>query len=182
MDALNKVSKRTLILKAAAKLVRDHGGESLTLDATAKEAGVSKGGLLYYFPNKEQLILGMVEEAAQYFSVDVEQRVEQDLKPTGKWSRAYLESTVYGFEDENDVNAVLSLALLNNSGNLQALQEQYAGWQKNIENDGINPVISTIVRLVADGLWFADMFGLAPPDNHLKQKIVNELLTWTEEG
>ena len=36
------------------------GVAKLTLEAVAKEAGVSKGGLLYHFSNKEALIEGMI--------------------------------------------------------------------------------------------------------------------------
>jgi AcrR family transcriptional regulator len=32
----------------------------MTLEAVAREADVSKGGLLYHFPSKEALISGMV--------------------------------------------------------------------------------------------------------------------------
>jgi len=37
------------------------GARHLTLDAVAREAGVSKGGLLYHFPSKEALLSAMVE-------------------------------------------------------------------------------------------------------------------------
>jgi len=37
------------------------GARHLTLDAVAREAGVSKGGLLYHFPSKEGLLTAMVE-------------------------------------------------------------------------------------------------------------------------
>lgn len=53
---MNRNSKRTTILQVACRLVRKLGASHLTLDAVAKEAGVSKGGLLYHFPTKEALI------------------------------------------------------------------------------------------------------------------------------
>ncbi|WP_415841676.1 TetR/AcrR family transcriptional regulator, partial [Paenibacillus macerans] len=62
MDGSKKASKRNAILQAAAKVARESGVEHLTLDAVAQEAGVSKGGLLYHFPNKEELISGMVKQ------------------------------------------------------------------------------------------------------------------------
>jgi hypothetical protein len=47
--------------------------------------------------------------------------------------------------------------------------------QDKIENDELDPVRSTIVRLAIDGLWFAEMFGLAPPKDELRQKVIEEL-------
>jgi len=54
--------KRQLILHTATQIVLNNGFNSLTLDAVAKHAGISKGGLLYHFPNKESLI----KELAQF--------------------------------------------------------------------------------------------------------------------
>ncbi|MGG1618850.1 hypothetical protein ACIFQM_07675 [Paenibacillus sp. NRS-1782] len=35
----------------------------------------------------------------------------------------------------------------------------------------------SMVRLAIDGLWFAEMFGLAPPNEELRKKITEELKT-----
>lgn len=48
------------IVAAAERVVARKGAAHLTLDAVAKEAGISKGGLLYNFPNKESLLEAMV--------------------------------------------------------------------------------------------------------------------------
>ncbi|MDQ0063824.1 AcrR family transcriptional regulator [Paenibacillus harenae] len=58
---MNSNSKRHLILFAASTIVKTLGAEKLTLEAVAKEAGISKGGLLHHFPNKQALINAMVE-------------------------------------------------------------------------------------------------------------------------
>jgi len=55
-------SKRSVILEAAARRVAQSGAAHLTIDAVAKEAGISKGGLLYHFPSKEALLVGMLEQ------------------------------------------------------------------------------------------------------------------------
>ncbi|MCR8632074.1 hypothetical protein [Paenibacillus radicis (ex Xue et al. 2023)] len=48
-------------------------------------------------------------------------------------------------------------------------------------NDGLDPVRSTMIRLAIDGLWFAEMFGLAPPKGELRQKIIDGLKANLEE-
>lgn len=58
----NRPSSRARILAAAAELARESGPGSLSLDAVAARAGVSKGGLLYNFPSKAALLKGLVEE------------------------------------------------------------------------------------------------------------------------
>src|SRR5882757_8556167 len=49
-------SARTKILDATLELVGDIGVPAITLDGVAIRAGVSKGGLLYHFRFKEQLL------------------------------------------------------------------------------------------------------------------------------
>lgn len=49
------------IRRAAAELIRREGAGNLTLAAVAKTAGISKGGLLYHYPNKRALLQGLLE-------------------------------------------------------------------------------------------------------------------------
>ena len=41
---------RDLVLEACNRILRHEGLTNLTLEAVAEEAGLSKGGLLYHFP------------------------------------------------------------------------------------------------------------------------------------
>lgn len=61
---------RDRLLDAAERVVVESGATHLTLDAVAKSAGVSKGGLLYHFPSKEALLEGML--ARHFEDVDAE--------------------------------------------------------------------------------------------------------------
>ena len=45
---------RKSILEAASRVTAREGALNLTLEAVAKEAGVSKGGLLYHFPAADE--------------------------------------------------------------------------------------------------------------------------------
>ena len=56
-------SSRQAILDAALDLIAEVGANHVTLDAVAARAGISKGGLLYNFPTKQALLVGLVEAA-----------------------------------------------------------------------------------------------------------------------
>ena len=62
MPTSNSEDKKKSILIAAADIVKEEGVAKLTLEAVAKKAGLSKGGLLYHYSNKEALIKGMVQD------------------------------------------------------------------------------------------------------------------------
>ena len=62
-----RANSREKILAAAADVARESGPGSLSLDAVANRAGVSKGGLLYNFPTKAQLMQALVEDYLRAF-------------------------------------------------------------------------------------------------------------------
>src|SRR5687768_15153315 len=59
------------LLDAAGAVVMRDGAQALTLDAVAQEAEVSKGGLLYHFKSKRDLVEGMVERWLAEFEKEI---------------------------------------------------------------------------------------------------------------
>ena len=62
---------RARLLAAAAAVVRREGAQALTLNAVAAESGVSKGGLLYHFGSKRELLDGMVAGWLEQFGAEI---------------------------------------------------------------------------------------------------------------
>ena len=50
---------RTKIVETALAIVGQQSISRLTLEEVARSAGISKGGLLYHFPNKQSLVQAM---------------------------------------------------------------------------------------------------------------------------
>lgn len=63
---------RTRLLRAAQDIARETGPASVSLDAVAARAGVSKGGLLYHFPTKAALLRALVEDQLASFEKALE--------------------------------------------------------------------------------------------------------------
>lgn len=170
-------SKRAALLRAAATVVADRGYAALTLDAVGAAAGVSKGGVLYHFPTKEALVAALVEDLAAGFEAD--QRVAHDADPIvpGAWTRAYLTASSTPPPSESEQLAVVALlaAVGYDPSLLQPIQERYRTWVERLDGDGLAGVDAHVVRLAADGLWAADLFGLAPPDSELRARIHTRL-------
>ena len=69
----HKTIDRELLLNAAEAVVLRSGAGSLTFDAVASEAGVSKGGVLYAYATKDELIDAMLRRVMTNFSSRVEE-------------------------------------------------------------------------------------------------------------
>jgi AcrR family transcriptional regulator len=54
-------SSRTEILTAAMRVVDAAGGADITYESVAREAGLTKAGLMYHFPSKDALMIGVIE-------------------------------------------------------------------------------------------------------------------------
>lgn len=167
--------KKALIFKAVSQIVNQEGVEKLTLEAVAQKAGISKGGLLYHFPNKEALILGVIEQLSHHFIEHFEKRAEDDPNSKGKWTRSYIECASLEENDLDTLYTAISAAHFTNLQLLQQLQSMYTEIQNKIEHDEVDPVRATLVRLAVDGLWFAEMFGLAPPGADLRKQVIEQL-------
>src|SRR3712207_3868484 len=77
-SAKSRSLTRETLLHAATQVILDRGVEALTLDAVAHQAGVSKGGLLYHFPNKNALVVGLGEQLIQEFEAALQEEYGQD--------------------------------------------------------------------------------------------------------
>jgi len=168
---------RKAILEAANHIVLEQGVDRLTLEAAAAAAGVSKGGLLYHFPNKEALIVGMIQSYLERFTTDFNFSAEKDPPAAaGRWTRAYLETTFADNERIPRLSSGLLAAIATDPSLLTPLQQTFADWVGHLSQDGIDPVTATIIRLAADGVWLVELFGLNTPDAVMKARVMETLL------
>jgi AcrR family transcriptional regulator len=165
---------RGKLLDAAARLLlRDPS--KLTLDAIAAEAGVSKGGLLYHFASKGQLLDAVVDRWEASFQEHIDRNA--DGTP-GSWTRAYADASAHDGEDPSDAREIdggILAVLALHPERLEAVRARYEGWQERIVDDGIDPASATIVRLAAEGLWFCELLGLGPPTGALREEVLERL-------
>ncbi|WP_407270510.1 TetR/AcrR family transcriptional regulator [Radiobacillus sp. PE A8.2] len=178
---MSRNSRKLEILNAASKIVSERGIFNLTLEATAKEAGISKGGLLYHFPSKEALVSGMVNHLADNYREKITNNAENDLNDKGKWLRSYVNVTFNQTYQNKDMNSGLLAAKAVNADLLDPIRQLYSEWQEEIENDGIDPVKATIIRLATDGIWLAELFDIYHIGDEKKDIVYKTLLEWANE-
>ncbi|MDF5728558.1 MAG: TetR/AcrR family transcriptional regulator [Rhizonema sp. PD38] len=173
---------REIILQAACQVIIAHGAEAMTLEAVAREAGVSKGGLLYHFPNKEALIAEMMNQLVELRLSRIQQAFDQDDTPetVGRWVRAYIRSFTDLNQEMIALHYSLLAAILFNPKLLAPLQQVTDDWQQQMEASGLSPERVTLIRLALDGLYFANIFGFTPPNESLRTKMIEELLKLAE--
>ena len=181
MKTHSATATRELLLAAANQVIVLGGATALTLEAVARAAGVSKGGLLYHFPTKEALIIGMIDRLCTNFdqALETELAEEQPGAP-GRWLRAYLRASFAPNREALETGAALIAAIANNPALIAPLRERYSTWQAHAVSDGIDPAVATAIRLATDGLWLADLGDFAPPNGAERQAVLAALLALTK--
>jgi len=155
---------RDRLLDAAGAVVMRDGAQALTLDAVAEEAEVSKGGLLYHFKSKRDLVEGMVERWLAEFEKDI-----------GEADAAFVRGYVKASAPAGNELGMLA-ALIADPSLLVAVRKQYGIWQDRVEREGRDPVDATVARLAADGLWLAELLGMGAPTGELREQVLRRLL------
>ena len=161
------------LLNAAGAVVPRDGAQALTLDAVASEAGVSKGGLLYHFKSKRQLLDGMVDRWLAEWQAEIDRDAGE-----GGFLTGYVHATHLGGagREEREAEFGLIAAMIADPEVLQVVRDRYDQWQARVVERAGDPVEATVVRLATDGLWFADLLGFAPPRGELREQVLARLL------
>ena len=154
---------REAILEAAAQLVYELGASSLTLDATCSRAGMSKGGLLYHFRSKEDLLVALMDHRHQLMESAIHKEFENDPRPDlpGRKHRAMIRALfAILLSDEPFQLAVMggvAIQLLASGGECsRRLNESFnchhKKWQVALDEDRLSPLQSMAIHCSLDGL------------------------------
>jgi AcrR family transcriptional regulator len=166
-------SSRERILDALEQVVIRDGVASATLDAVCAEAGVSKGGLLYHFPSRDELFAGLHERL--FASIDA----EVAEAPTGRdelvaWYLRHpaIDDTESGLyvafiasvrADANDVVVADRLA---------ELFDRFYVPLRTLDD----AALVAHVEMVSDGMFLRAILGLDIPGAAARQAMVDRIL------
>jgi len=166
---------RTRVLDAAEQIVRARGVPALTLDAAAREAGVSKGGLLYHFATKEALLEGLMRRLSQFVSAQFEAAFAATPRGPAHTARSLL---AWEFEHDyaNDENtsracAVLLAAFHHDPALLDPIRAVFAGIRERLQDDGLKPGHGIAIMAACDGLFMAHLFRMYKLDAAERQAL-----------
>jgi AcrR family transcriptional regulator len=173
-------SARDKILDAALTLVQEIGAPALTLDAVAERAGVSKGGLLYHFPFKEELLTAANEAIARKLA---DARSAEALKLPDSPNRAlkaYVLASVYNSGDNDKITTKMLAA--------GSMLKESADPIRRYWNERF-PEISAgsgfdrgaLVHAATEGLWFMEMLKLSPFSPEQRARLIDLILAMADD-
>ncbi|MFI1309242.1 TetR/AcrR family transcriptional regulator [Streptomyces albidoflavus] len=178
-----RTSKRTQILDAAARLVQREGVKSVTFDAVAAEAGLTKGGLLYHFASREELVRAIHQHLADRWEADL---VAAAGKPAAEASPAELLAAYARVTAQSATRAEL-LFMVEGSTTPEhaapwdAVMERWAPPAAGAASDS-EALDRLMARLAADGLWLYESVTGRRLDAGLRRAVAERIASGRETG
>lgn len=169
-------SNRSKILEAAVRVVHRDGVTGITFESVAAESGLTRGGMLYHFPSRDALLLGVHEHLAGRWE---DLLVQAAGKPVGETSdreriAAYVTACTLGTSSR--VELQLMLEALTSPAMAAPWMSVIKRWVPDIPSTGPDSALLWVIRLAADGLWAHESLSHQPLDPEIRQRICKVLL------
>ena len=156
-------------------------GAGVSLDVVAREAGVSKGGLMHHFRSKDDLMAALADDLFDQFDRAVREHVEPDDTAPGHLLRAYVRATFAELERGQDaVEPTTLMATLSSFPDAaRRSQERFRRWNETLADDGADPQRVLVVMRACDGAAMAPLFEgpLGPEELSTTRALLLRLAT-----
>ncbi|WP_017588990.1 TetR/AcrR family transcriptional regulator [Nocardiopsis ganjiahuensis] len=166
---------RDRILDALQDILISDGYSSVTLELVARTAEVSKGGLLYHFPSKASMMVGLMERVRALAEEEFREAVVSEEGVVRYFLRTSLPQT----SAEGELYWAVIAALRSKedippeAGIL--VKELFDRWGDLLHAELTDPVLAETIRLAGDGMYMSSIAGLGRPDPVLTQQVVDRL-------
>ncbi|SDT14282.1 regulatory protein, tetR family [Brevibacterium siliguriense] len=159
---------RSRILKAAKSLAESHDsvhGVTISLESVAKKAGLTKPGLMYHFPTKEALMLGLVDHAAENWAQRLRNHTGHSSQDLTSFERHRAYVTVATTAEVSRADYWIFSDALYHPTLSRAWSEHLGPWFDTTGLDGRVVSLLTAARFCADGAWMSEATGVFPSDD-----------------
>lgn len=167
-----RTSKRSNILDAALRITEERGIGAVTLEAVADRAELTKGGLMYHFPTKEALLLGIHQHLAEQWEAAMERAAGTTAAEAAPIERfkAYVQVAA---TSATRAELMLMLDASDNEALMAPWRDVARRWAPTPDlYEGPDGMTLRIALLAADGLWVNQPVGWEP---NLTQKARQEV-------
>ncbi len=170
-------SSRPLILDAAIRVTEREGITHLTLEAVADEAGLTKGGLMYHFRTRDELLL-----AIQQHLIDTwEAQLLAELGKPPQEATASERAAAYVTVDAHGSASKAELAFLVESASDPALAQPWDAmmrrWVTEPETADSPSMDLFLARLAADGAWLYEATSGVALSPEVRDELRRRILT-----
>lgn len=171
---------RRVVFEAASTVFRTRG-PAATLDDVAREAGLSKGGVIYHFPTKDHLVVGLAEALLDDFRDAVHAQLDPADEQPGRLTRAYVRASLADTDlvAARDAYALIA-QLITAPAVADVARADARRWREELGADGLPDAVTALVVAAADGASVAPLWG-AEVDDAEHARLADQLVALTRD-
>jgi len=174
---------RERIIDAAEQVVLEAGAGHLTFDAVASKAGLSRGGLLYHFPDKKSLLRGMLDRRQKRIAEI--RTIRQAEIPAGP-EREVIAFVLSLLDEDNKASGDIMAALIAMAAHDPEIlgpvaQESYRQTITDLTKEGLSFEQAAVITLATYGLRFFEVLSVSYFNAKERRRIIKELLALAKE-
>ena len=154
-----RTSKKEHVLRSAITIVEKQGLAALTYESLAAESGLSKSGLIYYFPSRQTLLLEINKFLAAQWEEKMVELAGGPAHEVDKRERIRASFLVMS-QSATLADLRMTLDAADNPEMLQPWPDVMARWSASPDDSD-----HYLLQIIADGLWVHDHingFSLSP--------------------
>ncbi|AZK64836.1 TetR family transcriptional regulator [Pectobacterium versatile] len=170
----HKSINRACVLDAAEQIVRTQGTAALTIDAVAKAAGVTKGGIQSCFGTKDELIHAMYQRWEDEFDEMAAVCIGTDDSREAR-VRAHVDITYRTDAAEGDRAAGMMASLLNTPEHLARSQAWYDSQLAGLDLNSQEGRDARLAFLASEGAFLLRYFGFMAVDDETWKAIFSDI-------
>lgn len=173
---------KSRLMQAAAEVAAERGLPGLTLDLVAARAGVSKGGLIHHYANRQALVTALFYSLLAAFQRGIEANIADDECPRGRFTRAYVKASAApgGLPGAGKPLGSFALSMSNDSA-LAALWAAWLDGQLARHGEEASSVAGRAIRYAADGIWLEECGGGGAHSPEERRAVVEHLINLSRE-
>lgn len=174
-------SKREALLRAALGVIEDQGVAAVTFESVSAKAGITKGGLLYHFPTKEQLIAALHEHVADRWHAAMRTVIGREPEEATPFERLRAYVTV-SLQSPTRAEIQLMLEPSPFAAEPDPWQRVTDRWLAAPAELGTASTELLLARFAADGLWMSASFEPHAVDADARAKVAARMLALIHEA
>jgi AcrR family transcriptional regulator len=164
-------SSRNHILDVAAQIAGDDGASQLTIEVVAKRAGISKGGVMYHFSTKDELLSALVDRVTQGALTKIRKSEEMFGDQACPELHALINAGLRNDPAEQALFSGLLGAVANNPTLAKPAADAYSAMYRRLEAMQKMAPNALAIALALDGLLFLQLFKLVDFDDFNREQL-----------
>jgi len=176
-NATRSERSRNAILQAALAIIARDGPGRLTLDAIARESGISKGGLMHQFRNKEAVLKALLQRQTEHF----EEFSRNYLAKSGAaHAQPHLAAQIATLREALSTPRSIVFAVLGAAaeepGLVSATRQTDARKMEAVKAEAADPDLAILRWVAAWGLTLTAMLGFSSLSEKERERLFDRLL------